>query len=102
MHITFLGSRDCPNTPRLRSNVEQALARLGITSFEELDQTTMNDDDIRRGYPTPTILVNGQDLYGLTAPKEALMRCRLYPNGLPGANEIYHLLLERLAGMQRA
>ena len=37
--------------------------------FEIIDQETLPADDVRRGYPTPTILVRGADLFGLPEPE---------------------------------
>ena len=43
---------------------------------------------ISRGWPTPTVLVDGRDLFGLLAPATPSMGCRVYPDGVPEANDI--------------
>ena len=60
MHIAFIGSSTCPNTPLLRENLRQAIKLLDAQLIVEyLDQNHLPEDDIRRGYPTPTILLDG-------------------------------------------
>jgi len=93
--IELLGFPGCPNTPTMRANLGVALESMGKGwSFVEVDQESLAEGDLRRGYPTPTVLVNGRDLYGLPVPGAASMGCRLYPGGLPDAKE----LAERLRG----
>lgn len=90
--IELLGFRGCPNTPMLRANLSAALASLGGGwTFTEIDQERLDQADARRGYPTPTILINGHDLYGLPAPHEpagASLRCRVYQRGVPTADDL--------------
>jgi hypothetical protein len=85
--IELLGFADCPNTPLLRTNLAAALAAHGWT-FDDLDQESLAPDDVRRGYPTPTVLVNGRDLFGLPEPAAPAMGCRVYPGGVPDAAAI--------------
>lgn len=91
--IEFLGFQGCPNTPILRGRLRAALAAVDSHwAFADIDQEALAKDDVRRGYATPTILVNGRDLYGLPVPGEPSMGCRIYPGGLPSTQSI----LERL------
>ncbi|MCI0677340.1 MAG: hypothetical protein L0Y42_16390, partial [Phycisphaerales bacterium] len=64
-------------------------------------QEQLPENDIRRGYPTPTILVNGRDLFGLPEPTGPGMGCRMYPGGMPSASEI-ESQIRRLADKSRA
>lgn len=86
-HIELLGFEGCPLTPRLRENLRSATARLGV-SFRDVDLTALPEDDSRRGYPAPTILVDGADLFGLPQPLRGNLGCRVYPDGLPRAQAI--------------
>lgn len=87
--IELLGFPDCPNTPAMRANLRAALASIGSGwTFADTDQEKLPESDIRRGYPTPTILVNDRDLYGLPVPAAPSMGCRMYPGGVPGADDI--------------
>lgn len=49
---------------RLRSAVDRLDAPLPCVL---VDLATLAADDERRGYPTPTVLVHGVDLFGLEA-----------------------------------
>jgi hypothetical protein len=87
--IELLGFPDCPNTPALRNNLKAALAAIGAGwTFTDTNQEQLAESDIRRGYPTPTILVNDRDLYGLPVPTAPSMGCRMYPGGVPDAGDI--------------
>jgi hypothetical protein len=96
MRIELLGFPGCPNTPAMRSNLEAALVEVGgQLEFIDIDQQQLPEDDPRRGYPAPTILVNGTDLFGLPTPATASMSCRVYRDGLPGPSEIAARLRRR-------
>ncbi|MGD9688439.1 MAG: hypothetical protein AB7K52_04270 [Phycisphaerales bacterium] len=87
--IELLGFPDCPNTPALRASLTAALASIGRGwTFTDTNQEALPEGDRRRGWPAPTILVNGRDLFGLPAPAAASMGCRLYPGGVPDADAI--------------
>ncbi len=97
--IELLGFPGCPNTPAMRENLTAALAAIGKGwAFQDTNQEALPEDDPRRGYPTPTILVNGRDLFGLPVPTAPSMGCRLYPGGVPGGEEITGRLHTLAAG----
>ncbi|MFM9994817.1 MAG: hypothetical protein ACKVU4_03335 [Phycisphaerales bacterium] len=99
--IELLGFPGCPNTPTVRANLKAALESLGsgkggggggngdaAWTFTDVNQEALAADDLRRGYPTPTILVNGRDLFGLPEPTTPTMSCRAYSGGVPDAAAI--------------
>ena len=87
--IELLGFPGCPNTPTLRANLSAALVSIGRGwTFTDINQETLPERDLRRGYPTPTVLVNGRDLFGMAAPTAAGMGCRVYPGGVPDASTL--------------
>jgi hypothetical protein len=89
MRIELLGFPDCPNTPVLRENLRAALASIGEgITFRDVNQAELAEDDVRRGWPTPTILVNGVDLFNLPAPTGTAMSCRGYADGIPSSDAI--------------
>jgi hypothetical protein len=57
----------------MRHNLDQALAALGTpTTYQVLDLASLDDTDVRRGYPTPTVLYAGRDLFGMPEPTPPL------------------------------
>jgi len=89
LRIEILGSDDCPNTPPLRANVQQAVTNLKLhAEVAYIAQDKLLIDDLRRGWPTPTVLINGKDLFDLTPPSSPVMKCRIYPDGLPTTEKI--------------
>lgn len=87
--IELLGFPDCPNTPIMRDNLKAALASIGGGwTFADINQEKLPEGDLRRGYPTPTILVHDRDLYGLPVPAAPNMGCRMYPGGVPDIAQI--------------
>ncbi len=84
MTIQFLGFPGCPNTPAMRENLLTALTLVRSTlTFEDVNQVSLPQPDIRRGWPAPTVLVNGRDLFGMSQPSGTSMRCRVYAGGVP-------------------
>lgn len=87
--IEVLGFDACPNTTTTKTRVEQAVASLGLRAdVAYVDQMSLAEADLRRGWPAPTILVNGRDLFGMETPKSGAMSCRMYPAGAPTRSEV--------------
>jgi hypothetical protein len=98
MKIELLGFGGCANTPRMRANIVAALAQFGhVPLLTEVDQDALPDGDARRGYPAPTLLVNGRDLYGLPVPTRPAKGCRLYPDGVPAREQLVARLAAALS-----
>ncbi len=84
LNIELLGFPECPNTPTMRANLRAALETVGGgLMFSDVNQEVLPASDIRRGWPTPTVLVNGSDLFGMPTPSAPSMGCRVYPDGFP-------------------
>jgi hypothetical protein len=57
----------------MRRNLDEALKTLGLAaSYELVDQDTLPESDVRRGYPTPTLLYADRDIFGMSVPKPPL------------------------------
>ena len=68
--LTFLTRDGCVNTPDMVNNLDDALKSLGLpTDYACIDIGTLPKRDARTGYPTPTVLYNGKDIFGMPAPK---------------------------------
>ena len=68
MLIEVLGFEGCPNTPLFVERVEAAAQAVGGFELLYIDQESLADDDLRRGYPTPTALLGGRDIFGMPVP----------------------------------
>jgi hypothetical protein len=64
--LTLLTCRDCANGEVLRLHLGDALDVLGWRPmYAIVDVAALPPTDPRRGYPRPTVLWNGRDLFGL-------------------------------------
>ena len=67
--LVFLTREGCANTARMRANLDDALAAMGLgADYAVIDLMTLPATDVRRGYPTPTVLYANRDLFGLPTP----------------------------------
>ena len=99
MRIELLGFSGCPNTLTLRENVVAAIQQIdGRLAFADINQHELSESDPRRGWPAPTILVDGRDLLGMPLPTAVAAGCRIYNDGVPNAGEIVARLRRRAAG----
>ena len=68
--IEFLGRSDCIHSPKMEKNLIAALSVSGLEKkYKYIDLASLPAEDYRRGYGTPTVLINGEDLYGMSKPK---------------------------------
>ena len=73
MDVVFLTREGCANTAEMRASLDEALRALGRpTDYAVIDLATLPDSDVRRGYPTPTVLYGNRDLFGLPQPTPPL------------------------------
>lgn len=101
--IELLGFPGCPATPVLRANLRAALNDVGAgLTYMEVNLADLAPSDMRRGWPAPTVLVNGQDLFGMPPPDMPTMGCRVYDGGVPDAAVLARRIRELLpAGVER-
>ena len=90
LNITFLSFKGCPNTPALFESLQEAVNTLDTKSVIEplYIYELAERNDLRAGYGSPTILVNGEDLFGAPMPQSSEPACRFYGKMLPGKEEI--------------
>ena len=68
--LVFLTRDGCVNTPDMVNNLDDALKALGWpTDYQYVDIGKLPAKDVRTGYPTPTLLWKGKDIFGLPVPK---------------------------------
>ena len=67
--IVFLTRPGCTNTQVMRAHLDVAVSDLSLQqAYSVVDLTTLRSGDRRGGYPTPTVLVDGRDLFGMPEP----------------------------------
>lgn len=67
--VVFLTRDGCVTSPILRANLDAALSALKMsTDYTVVDQGELDANDPRSGYPSPTILVDGKDMFGMAVP----------------------------------
>ena len=94
--VQLLHFEGCPNGPPVRAAAEAAVSAMGGGwRLEFVDLEALPDGDLRRGHGSPTLLVDGEDLWGEPAPASAALSCRHYADGLPTADRIRELLTQR-------
>src|SRR5262245_21776547 len=68
--LMFLTRADCPLRIDMAMNTEKALTALGWPDdYQVIMLETLKDTDVRTGYPSPTLLWKGKDIFGMPAPK---------------------------------
>lgn len=86
------------NTAIMRANLDVALKTMGLSSdYQVVDLATLNADDPRTGYPTPTVLYRNADVFGSPAPTPPFPEptWRFFPDGVPSAEAIQAALTQR-------
>lgn len=86
--IQLLVFEGCPLADAARESLQQALGELGIPDFEEIDILDPSTSDELRGWGSPTILVDGQDVTG--SARGDNVGCRVYsgPDRVPSPTAI--------------
>ena len=68
--LVFLTRDGCVNTPDMVNNLDDALKALGWENdYQYIDIGKLPKTDARTGYPTPTLLWRGKDIFGMPVPK---------------------------------
>jgi mercuric ion transport protein len=93
MRVELLFDRDCPNVSATRANLSYALrsAKLPET-WTEWDQSAADIPAYALSFGSPTVLVDGSDVGGVSASAAASC-CRLYDPGENGARGVPSIAL---------
>lgn len=89
--LVLLTRDNCPDSPVMRARLDEALKALGLsTEYRVIDAATLHPTDPRGGYPAPTVLYEGSDLFGMPEPKPPFPEpvCRPYDGGVPSSADI--------------
>ena len=93
VRVEMLYFEGCPTTESMRARLHDAMPDAGGGFvFVEVDLESLSPDDARRGYGSPTVLVDGHDMLGMPSPEATELSCRLYPDGVPSSVEIAELI----------
>lgn len=86
--IQLLVFEGCPLADAARDALEVALTAVGVSRYEEVDILDPDTADELRGWGSPTILIDGQDVTGNA--KGDSVGCRVYdgPDRVPSPEEI--------------
>src|SRR6185437_13941265 len=80
MTIELVFDADCPNVEAARASVKAALAQAGLpATWQEWERTSDITPERVRGFGSPTVLINGEDLTG--EPAAGASSCRIYRAG---------------------
>ena len=67
--LVFVTRDGCVNTPDMLINLDDALRALSLPlDYQVVNLTTLPRTDARTGYPTPTVLYQNRDLFGMPQP----------------------------------
>jgi hypothetical protein len=67
--LALLARDNCPCVPDIVDNLGRALAMLGwAADYARVNIGTLEQTDARKGYPSPTLLWHGHDLFGMPLP----------------------------------
>ena len=98
--VEFIYDVDCPNVGKARQQLQRAFDETGIEpTWQEWDRASEEAPDYVHGYGSPTILVAGQDVAGLSPSADANC-CRVYDTadggitGIPSVDLITAALLK--------
>jgi hypothetical protein len=87
MKIELLYFDGCPTYRLAQEALKQALSEQGIDARIQLLAVNTNEEAQRMQFPgSPTIRVNGRDLFPALEPQDGGLGCRMYPTleGLQG------------------
>jgi len=97
LNLEFQYFKGCPNHKKMSDNLEDAIK--GSEDKIELTKVLVKDEETakRVGFRgSPTLLIDGEDLEGIAAPRNASLSCRFYPKGIPSSLSIKNKIQEKL------
>jgi hypothetical protein len=90
LRIEFLQMEGCPHAPSMLQSLHGAIGSLNLRvdlRLLDIEELSLACDN-RSGYGSPTILVEGRDLFGAHVPAASACACRIYAPGVPEAGVI--------------
>lgn len=85
--VVLLSFKGCPNAGQAKENLKAALIGTGLSAeWKEVDLESSDCPEAWRGFPSPTILVEGVDV--LTGEKEKFGKTACRSGGAPPVDRI--------------
>jgi hypothetical protein len=79
MRVELLWWEGCPSYPETRADLERALAAAGVDTHVQTLQVHTDDQARRERFPgSPTIRVDGEDLFPCPEEEPHSLTCRVY------------------------
>ncbi len=83
----------CPNSDEMIKRVKEAITIIDKTvDYMEILVDTPEKAEYYKFRGSPTVLVNGHDLEGLSEPMKGNLACRYYKDGLPSTETIINII----------
>ena len=95
--LEFQYFEGCPNHIKMWNNISESIKDL--EDKIELKKVLVEDEATAKqvGFcGSPTLLINGEDIEGVPTPAEPSLACRFYIGGVPGADVIKKIILEKI------
>ena len=104
--FVLLTRQGCANTPTMRARLDDALTALQLPGeYDDVDIGSLPKGEVRRGYPTPTLLYEGADVFGLPTPPsrrrgrpDGSIRAEFLPSRLSESRSRRHWNVRNLSG----
>jgi hypothetical protein len=87
LKIEFQYVSKCPRVKEMTSNIKTAISQLDF-ELEYVENVLDEEHKDGRGFGCPSLVVNGRDLMGKVKCEIDGPLCRVYPKGIPTAEEI--------------
>lgn len=86
-----------PNHMKMSNNINEAIK--GLEDKIEIINVLVEDEETAKKVSfrgSPTLLINGEDIEGIPAPEEPALACRFYANGIPEAENIRQIIIQKI------
>jgi glutaredoxin len=97
LKLEFQFFEGCPNHIKMQNNIFEAIK--GLEDRIELKKVIVEDEVTAKqvGFRgSPTLLINDEDIEGVSAPEEPALACRFYANGIPSSDEIKKIIIQNI------
>lgn len=97
LKLEFQYFEGCPNHTKMQNNIIEAIK--GLEDKIELHKILVEDEATAKqvGFRgSPTLLINGEDIEGVSVPAEPSLACRFYIGGVPNSDKIREMIIQKI------